>query len=264
MNKTSTMSVSPITCHADGSVWCIELTRTEKMNAFTLDMYEQLASALEKLEEDPALHCGLIYTRGDHFTAGLDLGEVGPAIGAGKPLIEADRIDPMGLFGRRRSKPMVIAIHGYCLTVGIELALAMDVVVAHPDTQFGQIEVQRGIFPFGGATIRMPRTMGWGNAMRYLLTGDYFSGREAHRMGLVQELAENPEETGLAIARRIAAQAPLAVQEVLRNAHQSVTESEAAAIQSLMPALLKIMRTEDAAEGLQSFLERRAARFQGR
>lgn len=258
------MSPKFIQTQPEEHVLQIELTRSEKMNAFNLEMFGQLSQALEQLDSDPNLRCGLIFTRGAHFTTGLDLGEVGPAVAAGQPLLPQDQIDPLALFGRQRKKPVVMAVQGYCLTVGIELALAMDVVVAHPDTRFGQIEVKRGIFPFGGATIRMPRTMGWGNAMRYLLTGDQFSGKEAYRMGMVQELADNPQETGMKIAQSIAAQAPLAVQFILENSQTSITQSEQSAIDALLPKLLEIMQTEDAAEGLQSFLERRTARFIGK
>ena len=81
-------------------------------------------------------------------------------------------IDPLGIHGKMRSKPTVVAVHGRCLTVGIELCLAQDITVAADDTKFAQIEIKRGIFPFGGATIRWVQRSGWGNAMRWLLTGD--------------------------------------------------------------------------------------------
>src|SRR3984885_13624400 len=106
--------------------------------------------------------------------------------------------------------PLVAAAHGWCMTLGIELLLAADVRIAATGTRFAQLEVQRGIYPFGGATLRLPREAGWGNAMRWLLTGDEFDAAEAHRIGLVQQVAA------------------------------------------------------DAAEGVQSFIERRQAQFQGR
>lgn len=94
----------------------------------------------------------------------------------------------MGLRTRPVSKPVVVGLQGTCLTLGIELALASDVVLAERSTRFGQIEVTRGILPFGGATLRFPRAVGWGDAMRWILTGDLFDAEEAHRIGLVQEL----------------------------------------------------------------------------
>ena len=111
----------------------------------------------------------------------------------------------------------MLAVQGTCLTLGVELALASDIVVAADSTRFGQIEVRRGILPFGGATTRFAARVGWGDAMRWMLTGDTFDAAEALRIGLVQEVVPHGEqyERGLALAQTIAAQAPLAVQATL-------------------------------------------------
>ncbi len=247
----------------DGHVLKMDLSRHEKMNAFNLEMLLQLAQAFTELEDNPQLRCGYLYSSGENFTAGLDLAEVGPAVRAGALLFPQDLVDPVQVEGRKRTKPVVIAVQGYCLTIGIELILANDICVAHPDAKFGQIEIKRGIFPFGGATVRMPLRCGWGNAMRYLLTGDTFSGDDAHRIGLVQELSLKPAETGLQIAQRVAAQAPLAVYATLASAGEAVEESLDRPLASLQTEARRLMETADAREGLQSFLERREARFQG-
>ena len=157
-----------------------------------------------------------------------------------------------------------MAVHGRCRTLGIELALAMDTVVAAESTRFAQIEIKRGIFPFGGATYRMVQTAGWSNAMRWLLTGDEFDAREALRIGLVQEIvpAGKQLERAVQIAETIAAQAPLGVRATIASARKALNEEAAA--RALMPELLRLMGSEDAREGLMSFLERRAAKFTGR
>jgi len=144
--------------------------------------------------------------------------------------------------------------------------LAMDIRVAATDTRFGQIEVRRGIYPVGGATVRLHREIGWGNAMRYLLTADEIPAAEAMRLGLVQELAEPGRqfERALEIAETIARQAPLGVQASLKSARRTRTEGERAAIDRLLPDLAPLMKSEDAAEGIRSFVERREARFKGR
>ena len=101
---------------------------------------------------------------GDHFTAGLDLAEVGPAVAAGKTLAPddmANAVDPLDLFGRRRTKPVVCAVQGICFTIGIELLLACDLAIAAEGTRFAQMEVRRGIMPFGGATLRFPAAARW-------------------------------------------------------------------------------------------------------
>lgn len=106
----------------------------------------------------------------------------------------------------------MVAAHGRCYTAGLELALAADVCVAAEGTRFGQMEVRRGIFPFGGATMRLPKLIGWNNAMRYMLAGDTFDAAEGQRMGLVQVVSPPGAhlDAAMQMAQRIAACAPLA------------------------------------------------------
>lgn len=254
-----------ITIKKEGHLLLIGLNRQDKMNAFTPAMLRSLSRAFTVLEEDQDLRCGFLYGEGDHFTAGLDLAQVGPEVGKGKPLFDENHIDPLQTQGRKRTKPVVMAVKGYCLTIGMELVLANDITVAHRDTKFGQIEIKRGIFPFGGATVRMPQRCGWGNAMRYLLTGDLFSGEEAYRIGMVQDVTdEDPFIKAKEIAMTIAQQAPLGVQASLSSSLDAVHNVEASALKDLLPTARKLMQTEDAHEGLQSFIERRKANFKGR
>ena len=254
-----------ITTEKRGHLFLIGFNRPDKMNAFSRQMLKELAQAYTQLEEDDDLWTGLVFAHGKHFTAGLDLADVGPAVQSGDRLFSADLVDPGQTGGRKRTKPLVFAVQGYCLTIGIETLLAGDVAVASMDAKFGQIEVKRGFIPFGGATIRMVQRCGYGNAMRYLLTGDIFSAEEALRIGLVQELTEgNPFDKALAIAETIAQQAPLAVQATLAAVHQSMEEGEAKAKENLLPVARELMQTEDAKEGLASFIERRDAIFKGK
>jgi enoyl-CoA hydratase len=259
------MSETKITTERRGHVLLIGLNRPKKMNAFDADMLRELAAAYGTLEVDADLRCGVIFAHGEHFTAGLDLANVAPLVAEGMPLFGGEgAIDPWGVHGRFRSKPTVIAVHGRCLTLGIELCLAQDVVIASSDTRFAQIEIKRGIFPFGGATFRLVQTAGWQNAMRWLLTGDEFDANEAHRIGLVQEVVAKGEQLSraIAIAETIAAQAPLGVSATIASARQSLAEEAAA--RALLPEIQRLMKTDDAREGLMSFLERRAARFEGK
>lgn len=229
-------------------------------------MLSQLAAAYGQLERDPTLRAGFVFAHGDHFTGGLDLPDVAPRIGDnGLDLVPEGGIHPWQVDGEQLSKPVVIAVQGTCLTLGIELLLASDIAVAADSTTFAQIEVARGILPFGGATIRFPRAVGWGNAMRWILTGDTFDATEALRIGLVQEIVPHGEQyaRGLELAHRIAAQAPLAVQAALRNARLAVRESDAAAEAALQPELVRLARSRDAAIGMQAFLTRTPAEFVG-
>lgn len=244
----------------------IGLDRAEKRNAFDLQMLRELAEAYTDFEDDKDLFCALLFAHGDHFTGGLDLAEVGPAVARGERLFPGGLVDPLDLAEPRRSKPVVCAVQGYCYTIGVELLLASDIRVAARSSRLAQLEVQRGIMAFGGATLRFPQVAGWGNAMRYLLTGDELDADEARRIGIVQEVCEHGEQLdrGLAFALRVAEGAPIAVQATRRSARRGVEQTRAAAIGSLVEEARRLMGTEDAREGLLSFIDRRKARFRGR
>jgi enoyl-CoA hydratase/carnithine racemase len=157
-------------------------------------------------------------------------------------------------------------VQGICLTIGIELLLACDIRVAATSARFAQIEIKRGIYPVGGATLRFQREVGWGNAMRWLLTGDEFGAEEALRIGLVQEVAEPGTllERAIALAETIAAQAPLGVTATLASARYALPGEEEQAAKRLLPDLKPILASDDVREGVASFVERRAAKFTGR
>ena len=258
--------ITPITVEERGHVFLIGLGRTDKRNAFDLRMLDGLAKAYARFEDTDRARCAVLFAHGDHFTSGLDLAEVGPAVAKGAPLVPPGGLDPLDLFGRRRTKPVVCAVQGYCFTIGIELLLASDIRVAASDTTFAQMEVQRGIMAFGGATLRLPLVAGWGNAMRWLLTGDRFDAAEALRIGLVQEVVAPGEQLdrAIAIAERVAAQAPLAVRATLASSRKAVERGPADALEGLVADARELMHTADALEGVRSFVERRAGRFEGR
>lgn len=250
-----------------GHVLLIGLNRPEKRNAADFALLQQLCLAYGELDRDPELRVGLVHALGDHFTAGLDLADIGPRLGPdGIDMVPDGGINPWQVDGSAVRKPVVTAVQGTCLTLGIELILASDIAVAAQSTVFGQIEVARGILPFGGATIRLPRAIGWGNAMRWLLTGDTFDAAEAFRIGLVQEIVPDGTQfdRALTLAERIAAQAPLAVQATLSNARTAVRDGDAAAEAELQPTLARLAATKDARIGMESFLSRTPAVFEGR
>ena len=168
---------------------------------------------------------------------------------------------------------VTIERRGHVLLIGLDRVPkrnAFDVAMYHDlataTTRFAQIEIKRGIYPVGGATVRLIQEVGWGNAMRYLLTGDEFSAADALRIGLVQEVVEPGRQTARAIeiAETIAAQAPLGVQATLASARLTRAQGEAAAFARLLPDLMSLMSSEDVKEGLQSFIDRRPGKFIGR
>lgn len=256
-----------VTLERDGHVLLVGLNRPRKRNSFNRAMLADLSRAYALLESDPSVRAGVLFAHGDHFTGGLDLVDVGPSIASGQTPFPDEGGDPWRMDGGSTT-PLVAVAHGWCMTLGIELLLAADIRVAATGTRFAQLEVQRGIYPFGGATIRLPRDAGWGNAMRWLLTGEEFDAAEAHRIGLVQEVADDPW-AALARAREIAhtiadRAAPLGVRATLESAHLARRQGEAAAFGRLLPDMRTLFSSADAAEGVQSFIERRQARFQSR
>ena len=256
-----------LTVERRGHVLLMGLNRPAKRNAFDIELLMALGRAYERLERDADLRCGVLFAHGEHFTGGLDLAEVGPALAAGSIAYAHDARDPWRNDGKPWGTPVVAAAHGWCMTLGIELLLAADIRIASADTRFAQLEVQRGIYPFGGATFRLPREAGWGNAMRWLLTGDEYDAAEALRIGLVQEVTEPGAQLDRAVelAERIATRsAPLGVRATLASAQLALAEGESTASARLTQDMVALLGTADGAEGMLSFVERRQARFSGR
>ena len=197
-------------------------------------------------------------------TAGLDMPKFfGPAREARDS--PAGNIDPFAL-KRRTLKPVVAAVQGLCLTIGIEMMLAADIVVAADDTRFCQMESKRGIAPLGGAHFRFLTRTGWGNAMYHLMLCDEFSAERALQLGLVQEVvpAGQQVDRAIALAQQIARNAPLGLRAMKEAALRYIEAGEAMAIAAIPTIHNSVMGTEDAKEGIRSFVERRAAQFQGR
>ena len=175
-------------------------------------------------------------------------------------------VDPLSLRPPIRTKPLVCAVQGICFTLGIELMLAADIVIAADDCRFAQIEVKRGIMPAGGATVRMVERAGWGNAQRYLLTGDEFGATEALRLGLragggTGRAAESAGPGDRADNRRAGAVGGARLTGLVPDRRRPWAPCRHPRVQCPASAL---MATQDAAEGVRSFVERRQARFSGR
>ncbi|QSP94756.1 crotonase/enoyl-CoA hydratase family protein [Marinobacter salinisoli] len=259
--------MSLVTIEKRGHILLIGLNRADKMNAMNRAMYHEIARAYHQLQFDSELRVGLLYAEGDHFTSGLQLDDWAGVFSSGKGIEPNEgELDPFNVVGEALTKPVVFAAQGICFTCGVELMLNTDIRVAARGTRFAQLEVKRGIFPCGGATIRLQREIGWGNAQRYLLTGDEWSADQAYQWGLIQELVEPGDQftAALAIAEKIAKAAPLGVTGSLASSKLAVQQGEIAAKQHLFTSLQPVMASEDVKEGIQSFLERREAVFKGR
>ena len=253
-----------ITTEIRGHILLMGLNRPDKYNGYTPTMARQLVEAYTQLDEDENLWVGVLFGHGDHFTAGLDLPKWTGSMAQGVSG-DGSHIDVVGL-GRACRKPIITAVHGITFTIGIELALGGDIVIAAENCRFSQLEPKRGIMATGGATIRFVERGGWGNAMYHLLTSDEFDAEEARRIGLVQEIVPlgRQLERAIELAEVVANGAPLAVQATKASSRRFVQEGYDAAVAALEPTQKALFATEDVEEGVKSFVERRAAKFRGR
>src|SRR4051812_8706343 len=254
----------------DGHILVMTVDRVEKKNAFTPKISNELSDALTRLDDDEELFVGVLTFAGEHTTAGLEMPlffseEARRDAARRQAEQQSEPVDPFGL-GRRLRKPRVTAVQGITFTIGIEIALAGDIVVAASDTRFCQLEPKRGLAPLGGATVRYVERAGWGNAMYHLLRADEFGAAEAYRIGLVQEVVEPGQqiERAIALAREMLQCSPPALAHTIANARLALDQDEPAAIAAIPEMAAAVQATDDFQEGIASFIERRPAQFTGR
>jgi enoyl-CoA hydratase len=260
----STDQIAQVRREEHGRILKIIIDNPKKMNAMIPEMMEQLSEALTHLDRTAELWAGVLCAEGDHFTAGLDMPKFFGPTATVKPLPEGN-IDPFGISNHCR-KPIVTAVQGRVYTIGIELMLAGDIVVAADSSRFCQMESKRGIAPLGGAHFRYLTRAGWGDAMYHLFLCDEFGADRAYKIGLVQEVvpAGQQIERAMALAEIITKNAPLGIQVTKEAARKFIETGEQAAIDVLPQIRDRVLQTADAREGIQSFIERRAAVFTGR
>jgi len=257
-----------ITVERRGDIVLVGLNRPSIQNRLDPATRTRLAETFYQYEHDASLRALVLFGHGEHFSRGIDVDASQAGIIAGqRPASTAPTVDVLGNGQPRRTKPVVAVVHGDTWNLGHEIYLAADIRVAAANTRFGQDENTHGRFPGGGATVRFVREAGWGNAMRYMLTGDHWSAEESMRMGITQHIAPTPDaalEAGVVMARKIAACAPLSIKATLASAHQYIDPVEADALSKLGAQYSALYRTEDFIEGRRAEAEGRAPQYKGK
>lgn len=236
----------------------IGLDRPEKRNAINGALTQGLDEALNLLEDDEDLWCGVLTGGPSVFCAGADLAE-----GPGEP---TERGRFAGITSRVRPKPLIAAVEGYALGGGFELVLSCDLVVASRTARFGFPEVKRGLLADFGGVFRAPRVLPPNVALEMLLTGEPLDAERAERLGFVNRLVEPglALDIALGLAATICGNAPLAVREALALARHEVHGDEAAAWEASHAGLARLLASADVAEGVAAFFERRDPHWTGR
>jgi enoyl-CoA hydratase len=241
----------------------LRLHRPEARNALNMKLRRELVRCISQATDDTQVRAVVIAGDERAFAAGADIKEM-----AGAGTVEMMERDVLRLWRATASctKPVIAAVRGYALGGGCELALLCDIVVASETARFGQPEIRIGIIPGGGGTQRLVGALGKHRAMKYLLTGAMFSGREAFEMGLASEVVadEQVEPRALELAREIAGLSPLAVQQLKDVALRGMDLPLDAGLALEQKALHLLFSTEDQKEGMAAFIEKRAPQFRGR
>jgi enoyl-CoA hydratase len=242
----------------------VRFDRQEALNALSFDLLDDLAATLEQLDADPACRAIVVTGAGTRaFAAGADIRELAAQTPA--RLAAEGRFGAWDRIGAIR-KPLIAAVRGFALGGGCELAMTCDMIVAADDAQFGQPEIRLGVMPGAGGTQRLTRAIGRARAMELILTGRSIAAPEAEAMGLVTKVvpAEETLAAALDLAGRIAAQAPLAV----RAAKEAIRKAEelplSAGLAFERQSFFLLFGSEDQAEGMAAFTDKRPARWSGR
>ncbi|MFO1199388.1 MAG: enoyl-CoA hydratase-related protein [Burkholderiaceae bacterium] len=249
----------------DGGIAVVTINRPDKRNALDAEHYQALSDAWTRVRDDDEIRVAVITGAGDKvFSAGADLKSW---IGRKVRMTELWQTQRGMLLNRGLEiwKPVIAAINGHCVGGGMTLMLATDIRVSASHATFGLSEVKRGIIAANGGTQRIPDQLPYAIAMEMLLTGDAIDAQAALRWGLINQVVPSGQEldAALAYARRIAANAPLAVQAAKELALRARQPGLAAGLRFEQFVNHILQRTEDAQEGRTAFAEKRAPKFKG-
>ena len=260
------MDYQNIVFERNENIAILKINRPEKLNALNLRTMKELKNAFIAIKEDDAVSVVLITGAGDKaFVAGADIKELNELnVISGKDFAEAGQ----SVFNliENSEKPVIAVVNGYALGGGSELALACHIRLASENAKFGQPEVNLGIIPGYGGTQRLTRLINSGRAMQYILTGDVISAKEAHRIGLVNEIytEEDLMDKAFEMAQKIASKGQIAVRMAVKSvvACDELSESEGQKLEASLFAAC--CGSEDFKEGTSAFLEKRKPEFKNK
>ncbi len=238
------------------------------MNALSAGLLEELEAELEALDADDGVRAIVLRGAGERaFVAGADIKEF-PALreAASEGGGSARGIQRLGQRMDAARTPFVAAIRGYCLGGGLELAMCCDIRICADDAKLGQPEIKLGLIPGGGGTQRLPRLVGYGRAMLLNLTGEFVDADTAYAWGLVERVVPvgELEQAALDLAGQIAAQSPHAVAVLRELARTTRSLPLEEGLRREAEGFVRCLRSEDGAEGVAAFIEKRAPTFSGR
>jgi enoyl-CoA hydratase/carnithine racemase len=241
----------------------VQIDRPTSKNALNLAVKDRVADLMDELDRDPGVRAIIITGRGADFAAGTDISEMAGLSPTDHTLKVTDR---MFTAIRQCGTPVIAAVEGYALGGGCELALSCDLVVAGASSRFGQPEIRVGVMPGAGATQRMVRVIGKFRTLRLLLTGEQFDGVEALAMGLVSEVTADGSALSRAVevAETITTMPQLAVRGILEVVEAGADAPLATALLLERKAFQLLFDSEDQAEGMRAFVEKRLPEFRGR
>jgi enoyl-CoA hydratase len=249
--------------HPASGIALVRINRPDARNALNIEVRKLLARHLTELGDDEATRCIVLTGNEKSFAAGADIKEM-----AGAGTIEMLQRGTHKLWRAIAAcpKPVIAAVNGFALGGGCELAMTCDIIIAGESAKFGQPEVKIGIIPGGGGTQRFTRAVGKYKAMRYVLTGDLFSAREAFDMGLVSEIAPDAEveKRALQMAQQIADLSPLAIQQAKESVLRGLDAALDTGLALETKAIQILFSSQDQKEGMAAFIEKRKPRFQGK
>lgn len=257
------MTYELILVHREEPLAIVQLNRPKQLNALNATVMNELTSALEELDGDPAIRCMIVTGDARAFGAGADIKDMVDATPV--EMLERNWIAHWDRL-KKLTKPVIAAVSGLALGGGCELAMACDLIVAAESAEFGQPEINLGVIPGAGGTQRLTRALGKSKAMELVLTGRRLSAREAAARGLVARVV--PNEVYLDEAKKlgleIAAKAPVAVRLAKEAVNKAFESSLSDGLDYERKLFYFLFSTEDAREGLKAFVDKRKAEWKGR